>query len=82
MKTKEEIVENKGLYHYVDEYGEIDSEGLNNAIYAAMEDYAKQEALAFMSWKMQNEWVLEHTAQRSFTYDEFWHEYQQFKLKK
>lgn len=52
-----------------------------NSILEAMEQYAKQEALAFEMWKKEHGWVMDYRESRDHTNDEYWYEYQQSKVK-
>ena len=77
MPTKEEILKSKNL-HVNDDV----IIGKSSVVQSAMEEYAKQEAVAYSYWERNHSWECDYREERSLSDDEYWNEYQKSKLKK
>ena len=56
-------------------------EQIEKSVGEAAEEYAKQESIAFDNWKRNHSWVMDRMESRNHTNEEYWHEYQQSKIK-
>ena len=77
MPTKEEIL-NKHEENYDDYLKDSTDYGVN-PIQSAMEEYAKQEALAYSYWERNHSWECDYREERSLSHDEYWEAYQKSK---
>ena len=80
MPTKEEILRSKKDEYIQECYSNgFNGHKLSTPILAAMEEYAKQEALAYSYWERNHSWECDYREERALSDDEYWHEYQQTK---
>ena len=80
MPTKEEILKVRTApFENMQKFNHNHIHALRVSVLFGMEEYAKQEALAYSYWERNHSWECDYREERSLSHDEYWEAYQKSK---